>query len=263
MRKKFLSILLCVLILAAAFIPASADTLPRVVDNAGLLTDSEISALEKKATSYWDAFGLDVAIVTVNSLDGKTAMAYADDYYDEQGYGYGSDYSGILLLLAMDTREWYITTCGKAISIFTDRSLDEMGQEMLPDLSSGRYYDAFDTWLELIPQYCVAYDNAIPLPRQSSPLFMGILSGLAGGILVAVIAVAVMCFQMRTARAQQNATQYIQKGSYHLHTNRDLYLYSHVSRTRRQDNSSGGGRSGSSTHRSSSGRSHGGRGGKF
>ena len=47
--------------------------------------------------------------------------------------------------------------------------------------------------------------------------------------------------------------------SYHLRTNQDLFLYSNISKRPKPKESS----SGSSTHRSSSGRSHGGRGGSF
>ena len=52
------------------------------------------------------------------------------------------------------------------------------------------------------------------------------------------------------------------KGSWKLTQHRDLFLYSNVSKVRKQDppKNSGGG---SSVHRSTSGRSHGGGGGKF
>ena len=36
-----------------------------------------------------------LAVVTVNSLEGKTAEAYADDYYDYNGYGYGENDDGL------------------------------------------------------------------------------------------------------------------------------------------------------------------------
>ena len=41
---------------------------------------------------------------------GKTAEAYADDYYDYNGYGYGENDDGLLLLVSMGEREWAITT---------------------------------------------------------------------------------------------------------------------------------------------------------
>lgn len=284
MKRKVLCVFLCILLLCGTAVSASADTLPKVVDNAGLLTDSQLSALEEKAAALWDSCRLDVVIVTVNSLDGKSVQTYADDYYDDNGYGYGDDYSGILLLLAMETREWYISTCGEANYIFTDYGLDEMGQEMLPQLSSGDYSGAFDTWLELIPIYCERYDSGRPIdgyvgpdayepeggdrivhatPSQGTTFVSRILIAVVAGAVVALVVVLIMGSRMNTAKAQKYAGQYMRNGSYHLHTHRDMFLYSRVSRTRKQESSGGSRGGGSSVHRSSGGRSHGGRGGRF
>ena len=57
----------------------------------------------------------DVIVVTVASLDGKTAESYADDYFDFNGYGLGQDRDGILLLLSMEDRDWAISTHGFAL----------------------------------------------------------------------------------------------------------------------------------------------------
>lgn len=282
MKRKLLSVLLCFLVLSVMVLPAYADTLPRVVDQADLLTPTEEAELEEKALSLWDSCQLDVVIVTVNSTDGKSVQTYADDYYDEHAYGYGSDYSGILLLIDMDSREWYISTCGEAIYIFTDYGLDEMGEDILPKLSSGDYHGAFDTWLDLIPYYCEQYENGKPIdgyvtpdayePESGdeivyydSPSPLGsIWVALLVGAVIAAVAVWVMYSQMNTAKAQKNAVQYIKNGSYNLHTHRDLFLYSRVNRTPRPKQTSSGSRGGgSSVHRSSGGRRHGGRGGRF
>ena len=71
--------------------------------------------------------------------------------------------------------------------------------------------------------------------------------------------------QMRTARPQRYAGDYAVPGSFQLTLQRDIYLYSRTTRVKRQTTQNGdsfhGG--GSSTHRSSSGSSHGGSHGKF
>lgn len=279
MKRKILSFLMCFVLVLVISLTASGETLPRVVDEAGLLTESERATLEDKAVSLWDSCQLDVVILTVDTTYGESAQTYADDYYDEHPYGYGSDYSGILLLLCMDTREWYISTCGQAIYIFTDYGLEQMGQAMLPDLADGYYYDAFDKWLDLIPNYCDAFSQGSPIDgfvppdayepeggdeivyyeKETEPNHF--ISLLIGAV-VAAIAVLVMRGSMNTARQQANAVDYVKSGSYQMQIQRDMFLYRQVSKTpRAQSNSSSGG--GSSVHRSSSGRSHGGRGGRF
>jgi len=66
---------------------------------------------------------------------------------------------------------------------------------------------------------------------------------------------------MNTKKPMHSAEDYLTEGTYRLTRSQDLFLYSNLTKTPRpQQNTSG---SGSGTHRSSSGRSHGGRGGKF
>ena len=46
------------------------------------MTEEESSALLNKLEDISQKYENEVGIVTVNSLEGKTAEAYADDYYD-------------------------------------------------------------------------------------------------------------------------------------------------------------------------------------
>ena len=98
--------------------------LPRLVDDAGLLSDSEEEELLGELDEISERQEFDVAVVTVNSLEGKTAEAYADDFYDYHGYGFGTDHDGILLLVSMEARDWHITTTGYGITAFTDAGIE-------------------------------------------------------------------------------------------------------------------------------------------
>lgn len=148
--KKTISLLLILLLLFAIIPSASASNMPKVVDNAGLLTDTEAALLESEAESLTNTYQMDVVLVTVDSLDGSSAERYADDYFDYHGYGCGPDYSGILLLVSMGEREWAITTCGKAIQAVTDYGLELIEDRMLSDLSDGDYYSAFWDYLDQV-----------------------------------------------------------------------------------------------------------------
>ncbi len=276
--KKLCSFMLCLLLMLSLTIPAMADKMPRVVDYAGLLTQSEVDQLEEKIDSLSDSCQLDVVIVTVDDLEGKTVQEYADDYYDENPYGYGDDRTGILFLLSMGTREWYMSTCGEARYIFTDYGLELLGDTVVPYLSEGKYYEAFGLWLDQIPNLCEAYRNGRPVDGYVQPDDYYPDSGdeiiyyeketkpnhfisLVIGAIVALVVVLIMRSQMNTAKQQPHAVDYLKNDSYHLRTCRDLYLYSRVTKRPKSENKSSGG--GSSVHRSSGGRSHGGRGGRF
>ena len=275
MCKKTVSLLICLLLLPCLILPVFAQEKAYVADNAGLLLPGEIAVLEETAGKLAETYGIDPVILTVDSLGGSSAQNYADDYYD--GMGYGED--GILFLLAMAEREWYISTCGSVIYAVTDYGVQQLGDAVLPCLSEGLWYDAFAGFLAELPVYLEAYENGAPIDgyadysgdyyhgdreevvyyeEEFSPSFpLSLFCGLAA----AAVTVLVMRFTMNTKRPQRNAGAYLREGSWNLYHHRDLFLYSNVTKTRKQENKSSGG--GSSVHRSSSGRSHGGGGGKF
>ena len=243
---KRLLLIFCVLVLLIVPVNAAAQ---RVMDNADLLNNDRELSLLNKADAIALKYQMDVAIVTVETTGYKTVQAYADDYYDFGGYGFGDDNSGILFLLCMDTREFAFSTCGKAISVINDGDLADLEEKMLPDLRSGNYAAAFDAFLDGVE---AEYQSADPTSTKNILIRIGI--SLLVGLVVALIVIAIMRSRMNTARMQHDATNYMADGSYDLFRCHDIYLYSHTSRTRK---------SSSTTHSASSGRSHGGRSGRF
>ena len=239
MLKKLTSLLLILLPLGCLALPAAARTGPYIVDDAGLLDSGETADLEALAASLSDSYGIDIVILTVDSLGGAYAQDYADD------------------------------------------GIQQLGDGILPYLSSGHWYEGFRSYLESLPYYLDAYAAGSPVDgyadysgdyyhgtqeevvyyqEEKEPIFpLSLLIGLAAG----GITVLIMRSTMNTKRSQRGASVYLKEGSWNLHTFRDLYLYSNVTKTRKQQNNSGSSGGGSSVHRSSGGRSHGGGGGKF
>lgn len=280
MKRNVISLLLVLLILVGLSLNVSAvSDLALVVDNAGLLSTQEQAALEDKARSLGTEYGMDIVILTVDRLDGKRPQNYADDYYDNHGYGD----NGILFLLAMEERDWYISTCGDAIYALTDYGIQKLGDTVIPYLSDGDYYNGFDAYLNALPYYLESFQSGAAVDGYadySGDYYHGdqetivhsqqkrspnILLSLVIGVVVAAVSVLIMRASMNTKRIQYSASDYMNPGSFHLRTQQDIFLYSNVTKVRRQENnnSSGGGGGGSSVHTSSSGRSHGGGGGKF
>ena len=83
-----------------------------------------------------------VAVVTVNSLEGKSATAFADDFYDYNGYGYGPGDDGIMLVVSPGDRTWAITDFGKSTDMMRD-NYDWLQEQFVSLLASGNYYEAF------------------------------------------------------------------------------------------------------------------------
>ncbi len=278
------------LILCMAFILGIANSVSavpaNVVDNAGLLSDSERATLEAEAQRIAQEYNVDVVIVTTESLNGKASENYADDFYDNNGYGIGEDFSGILLLLSMEYRDWAISTTGEAIYAVTDYGVQDLFSQISGYLSQDQYFIAFSVYLDALETYLKAYRNGAPIDgfqheytgpgtfipdtqdeivyyeplRDFSWYIQKIGISLVIGIVIAGIVLLILRGQMNTARAQRGADSYMLKDTYQVNVQRDIFLYSQLQKVRKSENSSGGG---SSVHAGSSGRSHGGGHGKF
>lgn len=290
--KKLLILTLCLLLFVGMIPHSFASDPPKIVDHFDLLTETQEEDLEEKARKIADEYDMDVVIVIVWSLDGKSAEAYADDYFDYNGYGIGEDYSGTLFLLSMEYRDWAISTCGDSIYALTDYGIERLFESCKGYLSEDNYYKAFDVYLNQLDGYYRAYENGKPIdgyhnsdvddyiiydPNNTDgtvyykrkpavgDIVRMVVVGIAVGLAIGGLVLWGLRAGMNTFRAQRNASSYIPAGSFHMTQRRDVFLYSNVSKVRRQS-SSGSGHSrggGSSTHRSSSGRRHGGRSGKF
>lgn len=257
MLKKVLTVVLALSLILILPLTVSADS-PFVIDDADLLTGSELEDLNETAQQLSEEYDMDFVILSTDALYGEDIRDFADDVYDRNGY----DYDCILLIVAMDEREYYIRTYGDAYDIFTDRVLMDIEDRFLDDLSGGDYYDAFDTFLEASADALYGesvgssnvssrYESDYEESYESEPnIFLSLLIGAV----VALIAILIMRSQMNTAMPQKHAVGYIRDNSYHLTEHHDMFLYSRVTKTPKPQNN-GSSRSG--------GGSRGGRGGRF
>lgn len=240
-----------------------ADEYYRLQDLAGVLTEEEASEIQKLLDEMSVRLKFDLVIGTVDNLEGCTVQDYADDWYDYCEFGYGSNKDGALLLISMEERDWYISTCGYGITAFTDAGITYIGEQMGGDLSAGNYAEAFRTFVRFGNQFVTQARDGDPFDKSDLPKkplsAIWIAISLAIGFGVAKIIVGSMKSQLKTVRAQAAASSYVREGSMNVMESRDLFLYHKVDRTEKSKNNS----SGSNTHKSSSGTRHGGGGGKF
>ena len=242
------------------------DTKSRLEDMAELLSDSEKTALLAKLDEISERQQADIVVVTVDTLDGMTPMEYADDFYDYFGYGFGENNDGVLLLISMEDRDWWITTTGYGITAITDAGIEYISEKFLSDLSDGEYAEAFTTYAELCDEFFTQAKTGEPydvghMPKEPFNFAWCLAGALVVGYVVAAIVTGRMKRQLETVRFQSAAGNYIKENSMNVAESRDLFLYTHVDRRLKPKETSSSG--GSSTHTSSSGTTHGGGGGKF
>ena len=272
MKKRMMMLLFALILTLAAAHPVLAAKeipedrqLPRLVDDADLLDNGEEEELLEKLDEISERQECDVVVVTVDSLEGQSPRDYADDFFDYNGYGMGNRDDGMLLLIAMDSRDWYISTHGFGVTAIKDAGREYMSEQFLPDLSGGYYYDAFCTWADLCDDFLTKAYTGEPYDRGNLPGegFSGghVLLSFGIGIVIAFCVTLGMKSQLKSVRPQNSAANYVREGSMQVTEHADIFLYRKLNRPAKPQNN--GGSSGSRTHTSSSGRSHGGGGGKF
>lgn len=259
----------------ASAMETDVDTSVKVYDYAGLLTDEETSELSDEAVQLGESYGIDVVVVTIDDDEDMSSMEYADDFYDYNGFSA----NGILMLINMDYREVWFSTCGSCIQIFHDQRIESLVQSSLSKLADGDYSAAVRTFFQRAegfltqgaepdsPIYEVedpeeldyTPETALQKTAKRIPLYLLIAAAVSG------ISIAVMVSSNKSARTAREASRYLESNSVQVTLRNDQFLRSTVTKVRiDHDSSSGGGRSGgSSVHTGSSGRSHGGGGGRF
>lgn len=253
--KRIFVLLLALLLLA---IPVCAESY-LVLDGSGLLADHDVTKLEEVYSSYADSHGFTPVLLTVDSFGGFSAEEFASEYYDVQGY----PEDGILYMVSLEEGQWYILTNGECYYRICDADASAIGEELAPMVKSGSYYAAFLKFPELAAEVFAANEpvledkedtSAAPsVPKKTYGKTIFICMGV--GLLIGLLVVGVMASRMKTVRMQSGASDYIRSGSMNITNSRDIFLYSHVTRTPKPKNNSSGGSRG--------GGSRGGAGGRF
>ena len=277
MMKRKLLALLCAALLLLSLLPALAESMGNynlVLDRAGLLSVEASAALDAKAWQISQENDMEVVVLAESGLGGKAIRDYAADFWDENGYGAGPNHDGVMLVLDMAERDWYILTTGTGIRYYTDYGIQAIGSEIRPYLSNGNYYQAFDKYLDLADAfareartnqpYDYNHEYSGPPKTLAEKLGMALPIGLIASVFSTLFGMGSMKRGMHTVKRKHGAAQYARKGSMNLSRHMDLFLYhtQHRERLPEPEHHSGGG-GGSSTFTSSSGTTHGGGGGKF
>ena len=250
--KKLFCLAVALLLVIALPLTASAQTYvfyfqddARTLDNlTGAWTDGTLKEMSER-------LDLTVAIATVQTIGFEDIDDYTRRYYNSADYPYTD---GVLLLIAMEEREWYIYTTGDAYDYLTDAALDDIEEAMLPHLQADNYEEAFMSYMRLCDEY-LTMGREGNIYRGSFPIGENLLLGLVVGLVVAFIVVTAMKSQLKTVRPRREAHEYTRKDSMNVTQSRDLFLYRTVHRRPKPKDSSSGGRSGGSRS--------GGRGGSF
>lgn len=256
--KRLLSVVfIVVLCLAFGSQFAFALEIPNVADMAGVLTAAEAGELNESLFALEKQYEMAVCAVIDEEFYSYDAQSSADDRYDDYGYGYGSNSDGILFYISVDEREYHFSTHGAGISIFNDDAISYLKREAEPYLRADDYYGAVSAYREAAGEILLLAESGTVYEETDWTYVAVIIGGaIAVTFLIAFVMMGIQLAKMNTAVSDNYAKNYVKEGSYHLDMARDIFLYSHITKVKKET-------SNSSTHRSSSGRTHGGGGGSF
>jgi uncharacterized protein len=255
-------------VLASDGARASHDT-PRFTDEVGLLTEQQVSELTAKLDEISMRQQFDVVVTVTHSTGGKSPRLYAADFFEDYGFGFGENRDGIILMLAMEYRDFAFVTTGYGLYAFTDPGQEYMEKLFHPYLRSDEFFEAFIAFADAADDLLrrardgERYDYGnIPLTaqeRQNARIWAAVIS-LVIAFIVPALVTAMWTNQLKSVRKKDFACDYIKQGSMVMNIQQDIFLHRNVVRTPRQQNTGSG--SGGS-FKSSSGRSFSGRSGKF
>jgi uncharacterized protein len=195
LKKLALATVLLSLCAAAALAVDYAAQKPTgyVSDFAGVIDASSRQRLEDYCASLERTTGVQLAIVTLPSLDGEPVEQVANDLFRKWGIGKKGKDNGILLLLAIGDRRSRLEIGYGVEPAITDGLAGDVLRSMVPYLRANRYGDAVLEATDAIGARIAQAKNELPdvpapKPRQLRSRETGIpFWVIIGGIILFLI----------------------------------------------------------------------------
>lgn len=122
---------------------------PRVIDNAGLFTETETASLESRIKDAKANSAIDIVIYTDYTDYGLGKDIFAADVYDFLGYGVGPEHDGFCLFIDMDPNDrggWCCVT-GAPREYYTYENANALDDVLYEYLGSAEYYEGVFDWI--------------------------------------------------------------------------------------------------------------------
>lgn len=166
-----LSVVMVLAMLSAFMLPTSAasDTSGEykwLRDEADVLSDECEAELEEMLEEIKRDYDYNVYFASVQSLGSKTSTEYADDLYDSL---FPVNSTGILFLVSLEYRDYWLSTSGDAISLFdADGRLGNIDYTVLQSLKRNDFEDAAKTFALLVKS-CLEAVNRYEQDKDTNP----------------------------------------------------------------------------------------------
>ena len=146
-----IAMVLGLMLQGAQDIPKAPNPPRLVTDYAKLLSESEITRLEQKLLAFDDSTSTQIAIVTVQSLNGYDVAEFSFELAEEWGIGQEGEDNGILILVAPNERRMFIAT-GYGVEAYVPDAIAKRIVEgtLKPNFRNEDYFTGLDQATNLL-----------------------------------------------------------------------------------------------------------------
>ena len=230
MIKKIVSIVFAIILVFGLSVCAYAEEQRFVFDEASILTYDEIEELNGKAKEITENYDCEVYVITFPSLDGYEAWELNELLYAELKEVYGASENVIILMLAMEERQYDILAHGYGNTVFTDYGKDVMAERFLDDFANDDWYWGFYDYRSTCDEFLIMAVNGEPFDigseSESGANFFGVIIAIVFSCLIAFVVCMILSAQMKTARIATEAHDYAKQlnltNQYDIFSHRDV-----------------------------------------
>lgn len=242
----------------------SIDSSEKIYDFADIFTEKEEQELYNETKSFIDNTTLDLAIVTIDYNPKESTKEYADDFYDYNDF----NLNGLVYVIDMYNREFYISTSGIALLYYDNIRIENTLTSMDNSMYNARYKESATIMINHLSSYYeqgyssnsnkYTIDNGVVVYK--TPYLILIIISLV----VATITTLILAKRNKPVKLSKDSNLYLSKNNIKITNTQTNYINSHTTSVYiPPSNSSGGSSSGGGFRTGSSGISHGGGGHRF
>lgn len=132
------------------FVEFHDERASRVIDDAHIFSKEEIATMKEHIKRVQDDYGIDLLVFTDKSSHALAHDAYAAEFYDVNGYGFGDDFTGTVLFICMDEndRDWWTVMTGKCRQIYTPSVINTLDDNLEPYMIAGNYGEGVINYID-------------------------------------------------------------------------------------------------------------------
>lgn len=197
-----------------------------VFDNSRTLSKNEIQSLTNKIKTVEQKHGVKIGVEFLKTI-GNASIAGAAQELLRSHYGGGQN-GGIVFLVVMDSRSWYVATDSKLNNLV---NANDVGNYLLPSLRDGDYFGACNNYIDAVDKSLTYYEQNGAVYDSSAGF--NPMAALAAALLAILFGISVRSWligSMSNVHHETKATDYLKRETVKFIKKKDTYLFTNVER---------------------------------